>query len=285
VKFVMNPVVAILAAGNMGAAVAGRLTSNGISVRTCLEGRSAATLERAKAAGLSDVARAELVQADIFLSILPPGEAVATAQSLLPHLSHRKAGFIYVDCNAVSPQTVRQIAAIVGQAGCPFIDAAIIGPPPQPGKNNTVFYASGADCAPLVRLADFGLDIRPLGPEIGAASALKMSYAGITKGLTGLAAGMMLAATREGAAAALFTELQRSQPGLLAWFEHQVPTMVPKAYRWVAEMEEISAFLGEKDAASTILEGMARLYERIAADDAGDKAESRALSAFLAQGK
>src|SRR5262249_19161294 len=113
--------------------------------------------------------------------------------------------------------------------------------------------------------------------------ALKMSYAGITKGLTALGSAMLLAATRAGAADALRRELADSQPALFAWLSRQVPGMYPKAYRWVAEMEEIADFVQEDGAARGIFEGAAELYERLAADAAGDRREIGALSAFLAQ--
>ena len=103
-----------------------------------------------------------------------------------------------------------------------------------------------------------GLDIRVLEGPIGAASALKMSYAGITKGFTALGAAMALAATRAGAAEALHRELADSQPALLGWLTRQVPRMYPKAYRWVAEMEEIAGFIGAPDAGGTMLDGAAR---------------------------
>src|SRR5258708_35386767 len=75
---------------------------------------------------------------------------------------------------------------------------------------------------------------------------------------------MMVGASRSGAAAALRQELAESQPHLLAWLARQVPSMYPKAYRWVAEMEEIAAFSGGDLAAQQIYRGLARLYERLA---------------------
>src|SRR4029077_2813888 len=99
-----------------------------------------------------------------------------------------------------------------------------------------------------------------------AASALKMSYAGITKGLTALASTMMLAGESGGSAQALRAEFAESQPALLAWFDRQVPSMYSKAYRWVAEMDEISGFVGEDKPEHAMLEAAARLYERLAAE-------------------
>jgi putative dehydrogenase len=59
-----------------------------------------------------------------------------------------------------------------------------------------------------------------------------------------------------------------------------MPKMYSKAYRWVAEMEEISGFVGEDPAAAQFFQAAARLYERIAADFDGQRAECAALDAF-----
>src|SRR5206468_6394372 len=126
-----------------------------------------------------------------------------------------------------------------------FVDGGIIGAPPQPGSKGPVLYVSGEAASRLLVLRAHGLQIRAVEGGIGAASALKVSYAGITKGLTALGAAMMLVATRAGVADALYAELAASQPALLAWFTRQIPGMYQKAYRWVAEMEEIADFLHE----------------------------------------
>ena len=123
--------------------------------------------------------------------------------------------------------------------------------------------------------------MRVLQGPLTAASALKMSYAGITKGFTALAAGMMLAATRGGSAAALKAELAESQPALLGFMTRQTPAMYAKAYRWVAELDEISAFVGDDHAEHAMLEAAARFYERIAADVDGEKKEIGAMDEFL----
>jgi putative dehydrogenase len=77
-------------------------------------------------------------------------------------------------------------------------------------------------------------------------------------------------AAQSGAAAALRAELASSQPDILRMLDRGVPGMFDKAYRWVAEMEEICAFLGDLPAAK-IYRGAARLYEAIAADQASPK--------------
>jgi hypothetical protein len=108
-----------------------------------------------------------------------------------------------------------------------------------------------------------------------------MSYAGITKGFTALAAAMMLAADRGGSAAALHAEFAESQPALLGWLTRQMPNMYSKAYRWVAELDEIAAFVGKDQPEHAMLDAAARLYERIAQDFDGKKTEISTLDQFL----
>ena len=105
------------------------------------------------------------------------------------------------------------------------------------------------------------------GP-IGAASGLKMSYAGITKGTTAIAAAMLLGAARFGCAEALITELSSSQPEMLKRMQRGIPGMYDKAYRWVGEMEEISDFLGASPPSRDMYAAIARLYTDLAAAEA-----------------
>ena len=123
--------------------------------------------------------------------------------------------------------------------------------------------------------------MRVLGGPMNAASAVKMSYAGITKGTQALGAAMLLAATRGGTADALFAELQGSQPQMLAWLKRNLALMPPKAYRWIAEMHEIADFVGEDPSAHELYVGAAHFYEQIARDFETDKTAVAALEAFL----
>jgi len=277
----MPPTVAIIAQGAMGAGVARRLTDHGVTVLTSLAGRSARSAERAAAAGMRVVEDAAIADAAIILSIVPPAEARALAERLAPHLAASARKPLYADCNAVSPETVQGIAAAIAPTGCVFADAGIIGGPPRPDGYNPVFYASGPGAPGLAALSAHGLDVREIAGPVGAASALKMSYAGITKGLVSLGSAMMLAAARAGAAEGLFHELEASQPQLLAWFRRMVPSSFEKAYRWEGEMEEIADFIGA-DAASDIYRAIARFYAQMAADAAGPNRDTAAIRAVLA---
>jgi 3-hydroxyisobutyrate dehydrogenase-like beta-hydroxyacid dehydrogenase len=277
----MSPVVAVIAPGMMGAAVGKRLVDNGVKVLTSLKGRSEETAARAKAAAMLAATDAEIAAADFVLSVLPPGDALALAERFQPALKASNAKPVFVDCNAINPLTVERVAAAIAPTGCPFVDAGIIGSPPKPGDAGPRFYASGAAAPRFAGLRAYGLDIRVLDGALSAASALKMSYAGITKGTQAIGAAMMLAATRAGSAEALSAELQSSQKEMLAWFKRALAAMPPKAYRWVAEMHEIAGFVGDDPAAHELYEGAAHFYELIAKDFEADKKGVAALSAFL----
>jgi len=277
----MSAVIAVVAQGAMGAGVGAALTRCGARVVTSLAGRGDASRQRAEAAGMAPVSDAELAGADMILSIVPPGDAMAFAERMAPYLSAAPRKPLFVDCNAVSPATVKKIAGVIAPTGADFVDAGIIGGPPRVGEDGPTFYASGPCAGRFAELANHGLDARTLDAPIGAASALKMSYAGITKGTTAIGAAMMLAATRAGAAQGLRDELAESQPALTPWFERQIPGMYAKAYRWVAEMREIADFVGEDSAAAAMYEAAARFYESLAADQRGAQRDVGALRGFL----
>ena len=283
----MSPVVAIVAPGNMGAAVGRRLAENGVKVITTLAGRGAASVARAAAAGMTDVALDRLVEAEIVLSILPPAQALPFAEQMAPLLLAAARKPVFVDCNAVNPETVRKIAAVVAGtaagAGASFVDASIIGLPPKPGQASPHIYVCGESTAraQVLILGKYGLDVRVLDGAVGAACALKMSYAGINKGVAALASAMILAAARSGATEALYQEMSESLPGLLQSLRRQVPDMLPKAYRWVAEMREIAAFAAEDAAAHKVFEGFSELFERVSRDVAAEKVESAVLTGFF----
>jgi L-threonate 2-dehydrogenase len=262
----MSETVGVIAMGEMGSAVARRLHERGATVITQLAGRSAASAARAERAGAVAVSSDDEFagQSDFILSIVPPGDAVALAQRLAPAIKRSGRKVVYVDCNAVSPQTAERIGEALKDTGCIYVDAGIIGPPPS-DTARTIFYASGSGAKDFARLGERGLQIRQMDGPNGAASAMKLSYAGITKGCTAIGSAMMLGATRGGTADALLQELSESQPMLLNWMRGFVSRMPPKAYRWVAEMEEIAQFQEDDPAAREMYLGIARFYEQIAA--------------------
>ena len=278
----MTPVVAVIAPGAMGAAVGKRLADNGLKVLTSLKGRSAETQARAKAAGMVDASDEEIAASDFILSILPPGDALSLGASISCRRSRRAMPSRSMSIATPSirrrwngwrrrsrrPAVRSPIPALSASRRSPAMPVRASIPPALPRNASPLcaITASTSACS---------------SGAMSAASALKMSYAGITKGTQAIGAAMMLAATRAGNADDLFAELQGSQKEMLAWFKRSLSMMPPKAYRWIAEMHEIAGFVGDDPAAHELYQGAAHFYERFADDFDGDKLDTGALAAFL----
>ena len=271
----MTVTIAVIAPGAMGSGIARRLVENGARVLTNIEGRSKQTVARAQAAGMVPANLAEIAAADLVLSIVPPAQAVSLAQTLAPVLRAGKTKAAYIDCNAINPETMKKVATALADTGCEVIDGSIIGGPPVPGSAGPALYVSGDQNHRADILGGLGLRLRRIDGPLGAASALKMVYGGMNKGTIALQAAMLLAAERAGCAESLRQEFAESSPQVLARMSRSIPDMYPKAYRWVAEMQEIAEFLGPNDPAAEIFRANAEIFIRMAEDrkEGGDLAK------------
>lgn len=276
----MTTTIAVIAPGMMGAAIGARLNANGARVLTLLEGRSAETVARAEAAGMEGASLKDMAGVDMILSVLPPGDALELAKKLSPILKASENKPHYADLNAVNPDTAVEIGSVVEATGCRYIDGGIIGGPPRDGYAGPVIYVSGPDASATRLLNELGLNCKELDAIIGTASAMKMCYGGITKGVTAIGTTLALAASRAGIADALRDELMSSQATLFKSLQRSVPDMFGKAYRWVAEMEEISTFVGDR-AEGDIHKAVAGLYDRLAKDFENQRKEIDALAHFF----
>jgi len=263
--------VGILSPGDMGHSVGDVLVTNGLRVITCLQGRSQRTRELAAEARIEDVPSydALVAEADLILSILVPAQAPNAARRVAQAISDTGAGVAYADCNAIAPQTVREIGALIVEAGGTFIDASIIGGPPR-GDSHPRFYVSGPDTQAFEALQQHGLQVEVLGQEVGLASAIKMCYAAWTKGSTALCTELLIAAKALGVFDALEQEFQSSQ-SMMIWRMQRLPAMPIKSRRFVGEMVEISKTFGDVGLTPKILAGAADLYRFVGETHLADR--------------
>lgn len=263
--------VAIMMPGDMGHAVGAMLRAANLRVVTNLEGRSRRTQTLAAGAGIEDLKSdsALLDAADILLSILVPDQALDLVERLAPAIRAGAHETVVVDCNAIAPETAKAAGRVIEGAGGRFVDAGIIGPPPRPGASSTRFYASGPEAERFAALRPAGLDVRLVSERVGDASALKMCYAALTKGSAALMTQLLVAAERLRVSAPLRAEFEASQPEQLRRMQHWVPSSVPKAFRWVGEMEEIAATFGAVGLTPATFEGAAALYAFVASTALG----------------
>ena len=262
-------IIAVLMPGDMGHAVGRVLTDAGYDVVTCLAGRSERTRALAETGGLSDLDSLDAVaaEASLVLSILPPAAALGLAEDMAAAMERSGARPVYVDCNAISPATARDIAQVIEAAGAPFIDAGIIGTKPSSGSSPR-FYVSGADTGPMESLGESlggkGFEVVGLGSDPGRASALKMCYAGLTKGTWTLHTAVLLAAEAQGLTAVLRAEFEHSQGQALAQMEARIPRLPADSRRWIGEMEEIAKTFADAGVTPGFHEGAAAVFRLLA---------------------
>jgi len=257
--------------GSMGASLAAVCTGQRLWVS---DGRTDATRERAHDAGLVDTRSLhELAErADVIVSVCPPAAALTQAEAI------SAVGYdgIYVDANAVSPSTARQIGDLFDR----FVDGGIIGPPVRhPGS--TRLYLAGEEASAIAALWDgSALDVRVLDDPAGAASAVKVCFAAWTKGSAALLLAIRALARAEGIDDALLDEWAISIPDLAGQSERSAFGNAPKAWRFVGEMEQIAGAFDEHDLPAGFAVAAADLYRRLATfkDAAGPTVASYELA-------
>jgi 3-hydroxyisobutyrate dehydrogenase-like beta-hydroxyacid dehydrogenase len=255
--------VLLLNPGQMGEQVGVAAQQSGAPVYWSGEGRGAATAERAARAGLTDAGKLAdaLAKAEMVLSVVPPHAAQATAEAVS---AHGYSG-IYVDVNAVSPATGKRVHDVVCGAGATYVDGGIIGPPPK-ARGQARLYLAGPDAKVVAGVfADSIMDARVLDEAAGstAASALKMAYAGWTKGSSALLLAVRAMARVNGIEAALLDEWDISISGQSARSDNAARANAFKAWRFVGEMEEISSTMAEAGLPGGFHAGAAELYQAL----------------------
>ena len=262
----MNKVIGLLHPGDMGAAVGRCLTGRGHEVLWASEGRGPDTAARAKAAGLADAGTiaALAARAEVIISVCPPHAALDVAWAV------HGFGGLYVDANAVSPGTAREVARLICESGGRYVDGGIIGPPPEK-PDVTRLYLSGDDAEQVAALfAGTPLDARVISGSATAASAVKMAYAGWTKGTAALLLSVRALAREQGVEDALLAEWALSQPGLDARSEGAARSAAAKGWRWVGEMEEIGATMSAAGLPDGFHQAAAEIFRRAPRGTRGD---------------
>jgi 3-hydroxyisobutyrate dehydrogenase-like beta-hydroxyacid dehydrogenase len=276
-------VIGLLHPGEMGAAVGRCLTGAGYTVLWASEGRGPETAARARAAGLEDAGTVAEVadRADVVFSICPPHAALDVAWAV------QGFGGLYVDANAISPATAREVALMVEEGGATYIDGGIIGSPPvAPGT--TRLYLSGPRADDVRGLFDgTPLDARVILSGTWSASAIKMAYAAWTKGTAALLLAARALARAEGVEDALLAEWALSQPGLAERSRGAARSAATKGWRWVAEMEEIAASMAADGLPDGFHQAAAEIFRRsphAEPDAPADEAVDVVLAAITGEG-
>ncbi|HTX70923.1 MAG TPA: DUF1932 domain-containing protein [Thermoleophilia bacterium] len=264
--------VGVLYPGEMGSAVAGRLTAAGLKVVTSAGGRSARTLEGATAAGagilptLSDVVE----EAELVLSVVPQEAAVDVSREVAAASLATGARPVYVDANSLAPATMREIAGVVSASGCDCVDGAFVGNAAAIGERTTL-YLSGPRAPWAAEVLGGALPVRSLGGEVGLASAFKLSIYGFNKGLVALFLEMVAAADQLGLRERLVDCLRDFYPGSVATVERLLPSYPRHARRRVDEMTEVVDWLEEIGQSADMAAATRAVIRQVAALEVPDE--------------
>jgi 3-hydroxyisobutyrate dehydrogenase-like beta-hydroxyacid dehydrogenase len=235
--------IGIIGTGDMGSAVGAALRRAGQRVITDLTKRSAASRALAARAGLEDVCSLSEVlnAADLVLSIVPPAVATDVARAVADAAAGARVRAMFVDCNAIAPETMGSIGRLLSASQIAVLDVGIIGPAPRPGAKPTRFYVSGEGRARLLELDVPELALIDMGPELGRASAIKMAYAAMNKGTDALYTAVLMAAEQLGVRAELMAEFRDSQTHAAERMAARIPYLAATSARFAGEMREIAA--------------------------------------------
>ncbi len=268
--------VGILSIGEMGYHWARLLGDHGVEVLTYLTGRSEVTRKRAENAGVRSVpslARLTL-EADLIVSLVVPSVAKRVASKVAKALAKvGRKDFLYLDANAISPMTARDIELGLSQAQAIFIDGSIIGSVAKLNRG-TVVYVSGPQAEQIKGLEQFGFSVRLLGPDTGQASAFKIVYAGLTKGLQGLFVELLIGARRFGLLDEILRRYDESFPGLPGKVGRGIAALPVHAGRRAEEMGELSRTFRHQGLKAVMVPASTKVLNSIAALNAGTASET-----------
>jgi 3-hydroxyisobutyrate dehydrogenase-like beta-hydroxyacid dehydrogenase len=263
--------IGILSIGEMGYHWAKILTGRGVEVLTYAKDRSETTRERAENVGVKCVpSTAALVKdTDLIVSIVVPSAAkrVATKVAKAAAKSGRK-NLLYLDANAISPMTANAIEKVLQPSGVDFVDGCIIGSATKMDKG-AVVYVSGPQAAKIQDLEPHGFSVKVLGPTVAQASAFKVVYAGLTKGLQGLFVELLMGAKRFGLLDEILKRYEESFPGLLDKVTSSIVGLRIHAGRRAEEMDELKRTFGYHGMKAFMAPAAQRVLQSIAELDVG----------------
>jgi 3-hydroxyisobutyrate dehydrogenase-like beta-hydroxyacid dehydrogenase len=263
--------IGILSIGEMGYHWAKILTGRGVEVLTYAKDRSETTRKRAETVGVRCVrSTATLVKdADLIVSIVVPSAArrVATKVAKAAAKSGRR-NLLYLDANAISPMTANEIGKVLEPSGVDFVDGCIIGSATKMDKG-AVVYVSGPQAAKIQDLEPYGFSVKVLGPTVAQASAFKVVYAGLTKGLQGLFVELLMGARKFGLLDEILKRYEESFPGLLDKVTSSIVGLRIHAARRAEEMDELKRTFGYHGMKAFMAPAVQKVLQSIAELDVG----------------
>ena len=263
--------IGVLSIGEMGYHWAKILTARGVDVLTYAEDRSETTRKRAENVGVKCLpSMNQLVkEADLIVSIVVPSAAKkVAAKTSKAAIKTGRRDLLYLDANAISPMTAEDIGKTLSGGGVEFVDGCIIGSAAKMDKG-AVVYVSGPQAEKIQGLGSYGFSVKVLGPAGAQASAFKVVYAGLTKGLQGLFVELLMAARSFGLLDEILKRYEESFPGLLDKVNASIVALRIHAGRRAEEMDELKRTFNHHGMNAFMAPAVKKVLQSIAALDLG----------------
>lgn len=182
--------------------------------------------------------------ADVLFGAVPSTNALEVCEGIRGSL---RAGQVYADVSASSPDVKRRIWDLIRNTGILFIDAAMLGSLPQ-DRHRVPITASGNGAERLKELmSPLGMRITVVSGGAGAASAIKLVRSIFMKGLAALMVETLQAADAQGVSDDVIASLAESLDGIP--FRNHLTRLVTgtalHAKRRADELKGSLALLGE----------------------------------------
>jgi 3-hydroxyisobutyrate dehydrogenase-like beta-hydroxyacid dehydrogenase len=189
----------------------------------------------------------------------------------------------------VAPPTVLRIEAALAHAGIDAVDGSISGPPPVT-RGTTRVYLSGRRAAEVAALPLEGVDRFVVSDAVGAASAVKMCTASVYKGRVALLTQALRTARAHDVVEHVLDDLAATGVAEPAQAAATVGRASAKAWRYVAEMEEIAQTQADAGLTPDLFRALATVYAELAAravagvpEDVEDDADLTSVLARLSR--
>jgi 3-hydroxyisobutyrate dehydrogenase-like beta-hydroxyacid dehydrogenase len=216
--------------------------------------------ERAGESGTTLVATpGELANSShILLSLVTASSAIQAAIEMAPFLTSEH---VYVDMNSISPASKQSVEVKVRRRLARFVEAAIMAPVQAYGHRVPILLTGPAAPKLMHDLCAFGMRLKIIEGQTGAAAAVRMCRSIVVKGLESLLFECTRAASAFGSEEAVFDSLEESFPGTdwSALASYMIGRVVLHGERCADEMEEVTATLRAVNLEPTMSEAAARV--------------------------
>ena len=186
---------------------------------------------------------AELAESsDTLFSLVTAHEALEAASEMAPFMT---PNHVFVDLNSISPASKRLVEAKISEVGAAFVEGAIMAPVPPHGHTVPILLTGRAADKLSGQFFSFGMNLKAIEGNTGAAAAVKMCRSIVVKGLEALLFECTRAASVFGAEKRVFESLTETFPGM-DWEKlasYMIGRVVVHGERRAHEMEEVAETL------------------------------------------